>query len=321
MNESPRVAEPERPLAVELSALRKSYGAHVAVDGIDLAIRAGEAVGLVGPNGSGKSTTLKMLVGLVRPTSGDGRVLGRSIVGESVVARRRIGYMPEEVHPYRGMTGRAYLEFCGSFHADRAAVRERSRSLAERLLVPVDRKVKTYSLGMRVKLGLIQAAAHGPELLILDEATKGLDPTSRREVLDLVREENARGATVILSSHVLSEIERVCTRTEFIRKGRLVSAGDRAAARARLERVARVSIEGGAGAERLAALPGVEAVSREGSTFRLVLAGDGRDALRALAALPVTRLEFRSAGLDDLYEEIYFGAGGGGPGGTSGGRA
>jgi ABC-2 type transport system ATP-binding protein len=289
--------------AVELSALTKTYGRHVAVNGVDLRIGQGESVGLVGPNGSGKSTTLKMLVGLVRPTSGTGRVLGRSITTDSVEVRRRVGYMPEEVHPYRGMTGRAYLGFCQSFHGD--AGRDRAMALARRLLLPVDRRVKTYSLGMRVKLGLIQAIAHRPPVLILDEATKGLDPTSRREVLDLVREESERGTTVILSSHVLSEIERVCTRTEFIRSGRIVSAAERDEALGRIDRVARVAFFGDVEEERLRAIPGVDRVTREGAIFVLALTGDGRDALRALSDLPVRRLEFRSAGLDDLYAELY----------------
>ena len=299
---------PDSP-AVELVALGKRYGAHVAVDGLDLSIARGECIGLVGPNGSGKSTTLKMLVGLVRPTSGVGHVFGLSIVHDSVAVRRHVGYMPEEVHPYRNMTGRRYLEFCVSFHPERSASAARAAALAERFLVPLDRRVKTYSFGMRVKLGLIQAVAHRPDFLIFDEATKGLDPTSRRQVLDLVREETERGTTVILSSHVLSEIERACTRTEFIRRGRLVSAEERRAAIDRLERVARVSFSGDVAPETVSRLPGVESATSDGDGFRLALSGDARATLRALAELPVRRLELRAPTLVDLYAELYLAAG------------
>ncbi len=302
--------------AIDLAALSKRYGRVPAVDGLTLAIRPGESVGLVGPNGSGKSTTIKMLVGLVRPTSGEGWVFGRSIVRESLEVRRLVGFMPEEVHPYRNMTGREYLAFCLSFHGGRGL--DRALDLARKLDLPVDRKTKTYSLGMRVKLGLLQAAAHGPAVLVLDEATKGLDPTSRRQVLDLVREEISRGTTVVLSSHVLSEVERVCTRTEFIRRGRIVSESERSAALERLLRVATVAFEGEVDEGALRSLPAVSGVARLGPGFRLTLAGDARETLRALAALPIRSLELRAPGLEDLYAELYLADRAGESGGDGG---
>ena len=212
--------------AIETLALRKEYGRKIALHGLDLTVQPGEVFGFLGPNGAGKTTTVKILLGLVTPTSGAARIFGRP-AGDAE-ARRNVGYLPENFRFHDWLSGESLLDF----HARLAGV-----SLAERrkriprVLDLVGLKgrgrdrIRSYSKGMTQRIGLAQALIHEPELVLLDEPTSALDPVGRREVRDLIRSLRERGMTVFLNSHLLSEVEMVCDRVAIVDRGRVVRSG------------------------------------------------------------------------------------------------
>jgi ABC-2 type transport system ATP-binding protein len=206
--------------AIRTSALTKYFGDLAAVDGIDLEVNTGEIFGFLGPNGAGKSTSIRLLLDQLRPTSGHGQVLGLDIRERSLEIRQHIGYLPGDLSLYPKLTGRQTIDFFARLRGgvDMAYVEE----LAERLQADLSRKVGDYSSGNRQKIGLIQAFMHKPALLILDEPNSGLDPLVQQTFQEMLREVRADGRTVFLSSHTLSEVERVADRVGIIRHGRLV---------------------------------------------------------------------------------------------------
>lgn len=209
--------------AIELKDLRKQYGRRTAVHGLTLSVTAGSVFGLIGPNGAGKTTTLRMLVDIIRPTSGSARVLGSEPRAGGPALRRRIGYVPGELRMDARATGGRLLDFYASVSGPVAP--GRIAQLAERFSCDLTRPVRTLSKGNKQKLGLIQAFMHEPPLLILDEPTSGLDPLMQREFLGLVHEARENGQTVLLSSHVLSEIQQAADEVAVLSAGRIVAMG------------------------------------------------------------------------------------------------
>jgi ABC-2 type transport system ATP-binding protein len=212
--------------AIETIALRKEYGRKIALHGLDLTVQPGEVFGFLGPNGAGKTTTVKILLGLVRSTSGQASLFGRP-AGDAE-ARQRVGYLPENFRFHDWLSGASLLDF----HARLAGVsaaerRERIPKVLE--LVGLggrgDDRIRAYSKGMTQRIGLAQAIIHEPDLVLLDEPTSALDPVGRREVRDLIRTLKARGMTVFLNSHLLSEVEMVCDRVAIVDRGRVVRSG------------------------------------------------------------------------------------------------
>jgi ABC-2 type transport system ATP-binding protein len=217
---------------IEATGLSKVYTARfgsrrvTALAGIDLQVEQGQVFGLLGPNGAGKTTTVKILLGLTHPTAGEARLLGRR--ASDPESRRRVGYLPEG-HRFPGyLTARQTLSTFGRMSGmERSVLRHRSAELLERVGLAdwADVRVKKFSKGMTQRLGLAAALVHDPEVLLLDEPTDGVDPVGRREIRDLLQEEARRGKTVLLNSHLLSEIERTCDRVAVLRSGRVAASG------------------------------------------------------------------------------------------------
>jgi ABC-2 type transport system ATP-binding protein len=208
-------------LAVETHALRKRFGRKLAVADLSLSVRRGEVFGFLGPNGAGKSTSLKMLLGLIEPTSGRAAMLGAPIGNRR--ARARVGFLPEHFRFQDWLTGRELLTFHGRlFGIPEATLRRRADELLERvrLTEAAQRKVREYSKGMLQRVGLALALINQPELVFLDEPTSGLDPLGRRLVRDVIHDLRAQGVTVFLNSHLLGEVEVTCDRVTFIKAGR-----------------------------------------------------------------------------------------------------
>ncbi len=210
---------------IKTEALTKSYGATIALRDLDLEIRKGEVFGLLGPNGSGKTTMIRLILGLLRATSGQASVAGHDSWRDSLRVRELVAYLPGELRMFGSMTGLTVLKFLSSLR--RGAPLERAVDIAERIMtLDLSRKVRNYSTGMKQKLALAQIFADPVEVIILDEPTSALDPSARQDVLKLVADARDRGQTVILSGHVLSEVEQVADRVAIMRRGRLMHVED-----------------------------------------------------------------------------------------------
>jgi ABC-2 type transport system ATP-binding protein len=213
---------------IELDALAKRYGEFTALGGLSLSVRRGEIFALLGPNGAGKTTTMRILMGFLKPSAGKARIDGLDCFEQRVELKRKVGYLPDEPVFYDYLRGREIVEFSGDMHGlERSVIRERAMPLVERLELGdalADYAVN-YSRGMKKKLALVCALLHEPELLILDEPTSGLDPLASRRLNELIVEYQARGATVLLSSHLLDQVERLCQRMAIVYGGRIAAQG------------------------------------------------------------------------------------------------
>src|SRR5712692_4626528 len=206
--------------AIRTSRLTKDYGAHRGLFDLDLHVSPQEVFGYLGPNGSGKTTTIRLLMGMIRPTAGSAYVFGLDCVRESVEVKRKVGYLPGDVPQFGSLRGGEIVAYLGGM---RGGVDKRNvRAIAERFDLDLSRRFREYSSGNKQKLAILVAFMHRPELLILDEPTSGLDPLNQQEFYALMREARAEGAAIFLSSHVLSEVERVCDRVGIVRSGTLV---------------------------------------------------------------------------------------------------
>jgi len=211
--------------AIQTTGLTKDYGEGRGLFDLDLDVRRGEILGFLGPNGAGKSTTMRLLLDLIKPTSGSAMLLGLDSRASSLEVRRRVGFLPGDLVLYPTLTGSAMLDYLGEL---RGGVDRRVRDeLVERFDAELDRPLRELSTGNRQKLGLIQAFMHEPELLILDEPIAGLDPLVQQSFHALLEDVAAQGRTVFLSSHTLSEVERVANRVAILRRGRLVVVDSR----------------------------------------------------------------------------------------------
>src|SRR5438270_4781292 len=212
-----------RTPAIETEKLTKFYGSSRGIIDLDLIVEAGEVFGFLGPNGAGKTTTIRLLMDLIRPTSGSAAIFGKDVREESVVIKAQLGYLPGELALWNNLTGRQILVFLGNLRGGIEA--GTIETLAERLQLDLDKKFREYSRGNKLKVGVVQAFIHKPRLLILDEPTGGLDPLNQQEFFRMAAEAREGGATIFLSSHVLSEVEHTCDRVGIIREGRMVRVG------------------------------------------------------------------------------------------------
>ncbi|MFC5905872.1 ABC transporter ATP-binding protein [Streptacidiphilus monticola] len=299
-------APTEETAAVDVEELDKTYGRNVGVTGLTVRIERGEVFGFLGPNGAGKTTTLRCLVGLLRPTGGRLRVLGLDPVSQHRALAPRIGYLPGELRLYPELTGTETLRLLGDLQG---APTPRRAELCERLSLSASdlaRPVREYSRGMKQKIGLVQAFQHEPELVILDEPTEGLDPLVQETFFALLDETARAGRTVLLSSHVLPEVQRACRRVAIIGAGRLVTVQAVAALREARARRVRLVLADRGGARPLGAADQWSPSWRGDEVTLLVPPDQLVGALRELlAALPVADLCVEEAGLDEAFLDLY----------------
>jgi ABC-2 type transport system ATP-binding protein len=286
--------------------LTKRYGSDRGVDDLSFSVGQGEVFGYLGPNGAGKTTTIRLLLDLVRPTSGSVRVLGLDPRRDGVALRRRLGVVPGDLRLYERLTGRDILAYFSALRGRRPG--PEADVLAERLDADLGRPVRSLSKGNRQKIGLIQALLHRPELLVLDEPTSGLDPLVQEQVLELLREAAAEGRTVFLSSHALAEVQHVADRVAVVRDGRLELVEGVESLRARaLGRVV-VSFARMPPPGSFDGLPGVRETDRHGTVVTLALDGPADPLVKALANFEVVGLDSHEADLEDVFLALYRGS-------------
>ena len=289
--------------AIRIQGLVKRYGTVEAVRGIDLEVRSGQVFGFVGPNGAGKSTTIRCLLDLIRPTSGSITVLGRDPRHAGVGIRRSVGYVPGELRLPERMTSRQLVDSVGRLR--NGLDETRVRSIVDRLQIDLDRPTRDLSSGNRRKVALLLAFAPKPDLLILDEPTSGLDPLMQHEFLAMVGEAREGGATVFLSSHVLSEVQRAADRVAVLRAGRIVTQGTVDELRGRARQRIEVWFAEAPDATELRAIPGLEAPVVEGRRLAATLSGPVDPVLAVLARHRVASLVVEEPNLEDAFLHLY----------------
>ena len=297
------------PPAVSTRGLTKRFGRLVAVKALDLAVEPGQVFGFLGLNGAGKTTTIRLLLDLLRPTAGSAAILGHDCQADGLAARALIGYMPGEVGFYRDMTGRQVLGFLSRLSPH--AIREGwQRELLERLAfhdTDLDRRIREYSTGMKRKLAIVQAFQAEAPLLILDEPTEGLDPLMQEAFYALLADVRQQGTTVFLSSHVLSEVDRVCDRIGVLRAGELVLAAPVDGVRRMAPRLVRIVFR-----EPVAPPPAgwpssIEIVEAAATRWSLRVRGSLGPVVESLAGLPIADLDVREPRLEDVVINYYRG--------------
>ncbi len=288
---------------IHTELLTKSYGVHRGIADLDLDVAEGEIFGFLGPNGAGKTTTMRVLLDLIRPTSGRATVFGIETTRDPVAIHRRLGYLPGEFDLYDRLTGSDTIEYFANLRGgvDRGYVAD----LVERLDLDPSRRFKEYSKGNKQKVGLVVALQARPDLLILDEPTAGLDPLVQRTFFEIVREAKAEGRTVFLSSHIIDEVDRTCDRVAIIREGRLVQV-DRIEAIRRLA-FHHVELSFGAPVEAaiFTAIEGVSEVVVEDSIVRMRVAGPIGAVLAAAAPHGIVDVVSREPNLEDVFLAQY----------------
>ena len=292
---------------IEVDGLVKRFGDTLALDGLDLHVARGEVHGFLGPNGSGKSTTIRVLLGLLRPDAGTVRVLGGDPWHDAVSLHRRLSYVPGDVSLWPNLTGGEVIDLLGRMRGglDKA----RKQALMERFELDPAKRCRSYSKGNRQKVALVAALAADVELLLLDEPTSGLDPIMEAEFQEVVHEELARGRTILLSNHILAEAEALCDRVSIIREGRIVSSGTLSELRQMAHTTIRARLRGQA--DGVVAMDGVHGATVVDGELRCqVDSGSLETVLRALSDLGVDSLTAHPPTLEELFLSHYENPGG-----------
>ncbi len=282
--------------AIETVSLTKFYGKSRGINDIDLTVAEGDFFGFIGPNGAGKSTTIRILTGLISQTSGDAKIFGKDAGKTDVLAD--IGYMPSEANFYHGMKVREVIKYSAQLRK-RDCSKESAR-LCERLELDVNKKISELSLGNRKKVSIVCALQHKPRLCILDEPTSGLDPLMQREFYAILEERNAEGATIFLSSHILSEIQKYCKSAAVIREGKLLVCD-------RVENLVHTNAKKVmlSGISEPPKIDGIGKSEIDGNTVKFLYSGEPRVLLSALAPLPITDISITEPDLEEIFMHYY----------------
>ncbi len=300
-------AETPAIVARDLTKYYGRRGRDRGVDGLDLDVRVGEVFGFLGPNGAGKTTTIRLLLDLLRPTRGSAEILGLDTRRRSLDVRRLVGYLPGDLVLDPSVTGAVILDYLGAISGQ--VDRTHLASLLDRFDVATDRRIGELSKGNKQKLGIVQAFMHRPPVLLLDEPTAGLDPLVQQEFASLVRETTANGQTIFLSSHILSEVQRLADRVGVIRDGAIVAVDDVAALIARSPRHVEITFARPVDPGEFEGLPGVRGVRADGRFLRFTLTGPADAVVKAAASHEVEVFDSHEPGLEEVFLDLYAGNG------------
>lgn len=282
---------------IGVNNLTKYYGKARGIVDVSFSVEEGEIFGFIGPNGAGKSTTIRLLLSLIHPTSGSAAVFGKDVVTRGPEIRRDIGYLPSEVYYYEGMKVIDLLKYSASFYEGDCT--KRIHELSEIMELEMNRRISDLSYGNKKKVGIVQGLLHSPKLLFLDEPTAGLDPLMQRKFFNLIRAENARGVTVFFSSHILGEVQRLCTRVGIIREGKIAEISD--IRTLQQNNYKKVAVAAAGLNPAFFDLPGVTNVQAEDSAVRFFFKGDINAVLRKISGIPVTDVTIEEPTLEEIF--------------------
>jgi ABC-2 type transport system ATP-binding protein len=286
---------------IDVNHLTKYYGKARGIVDLSFKVEAGEVFGFIGPNGAGKSTTIRLLLGLIHPTSGKASIFGRDCIKNGPEIRREVGYLPSEVFYYDRMKVIDLLKYSASFYPVDST--KRMHELADIMELELDRRIEDLSYGNRKKVGIVQGLLHQPRLLFLDEPTAGLDPLMQRKFFQLVREENQRGVTVFFSSHILGEVQRMCTRVAIIKEGRIIEVEDIHTLQQNNYKKVRVTANNLE--EDYFDIPGVSNLEQQGGSVRFFYKGDINAVMRKIGELRVTDVSIEEPTLEEIFMHYY----------------
>jgi ABC-2 type transport system ATP-binding protein len=286
---------------IEVNKLTKYYGKSRGIVDVSFEVKEGEIFGFIGPNGAGKSTTIRLLLSLIHPTSGSAKIFGKDVVTHGTEIRRDIGYLPSEVFYYEGMKVIDLLKYSASFFPGDST--QRMHELSELMELEMNRRISDLSYGNKKKVGIVQGLLHSPKLLFLDEPTSGLDPLMQRKFFDLIRKENARGVTVFFSSHILGEVQRLCSRVGIIREGKIVEISDIRSLQQNNYKKLRVTGEGLKPADFK--LAGVTNVQSDNGTTSFFFKGDINAVLKKLSGMKLEDVSIEEPSLEEIFMHYY----------------
>ena len=284
--------------AIETNKLTKYYGKSRGIIDLDLAVEQGEFFGFIGPNGAGKSTTIRTLLGLIQPTTGSARILGKDILTEKEAILAQVGYLPSEAMFYSGMRVKDVIKLSADLR--KKDCRKEAENLCRRLDLDTSKKVEELSFGNRRKVSIVCALQHNPAVCILDEPTSGLDPLMQREFFSILKERHEQGTTIFLSSHILSEIQRNCTRAAIIREGRIIAC-DSVEVLGRTN-AKRIHIQGDLD---LSSLSGIKDLKRSEHGMSFLFGGDINELIRALSGQDIHDLSIAEPDLEEIFMHYY----------------
>ncbi len=291
---------------VETQKLTKYYGKERGIIDLDLQIEEGEIYGFIGPNGAGKSTTIRTLLSIIHPSHGSATIFGRDIVKHGPEIRQEIGYLPSEVYYYDNMKVIDLLRYSASFYnRPKAQTEQRIKEIADLLNLDLKKKIDNLSYGNKKEVGIVQGLLHKPKLIILDEPTGGLDPLIQQKFFNLIRDENKRGATVLFSSHILGEVQRLCSRVGIIKEGKLIKVEKLSElmenSTKRFKLVAKKPIS----KEPFTKLKGVTELNTNDSELSFLYRGHLNDVTAQIAKLDLVNLEVTEPDLEEIFLHYY----------------
>lgn len=288
-------------MVLKLDKITKRYGEFVAVRELSLAVETGEIYGLLGPNGAGKTSSIRVILQFHEADSGMVSLFGQQLGQCSAAIRQQLGYLPGDVHFDAKPTGQQFLDFLGRFHE--GFDRDRQRALIERLKFDPSKAIFEYSKGNRQKLGIIAALQHWPKLIIMDEASTGLDPLMQQIFYEILRDCAKKGAAILLSSHILSEVQQICDRVGIMRQGQLVF--EKPVEKLTQEAVRRMTVVFAGEAPDDFALEGLTLLNRQGRRFEFLAEAEADSIVKALSKYELDDFIFEKASLEDLFLKLY----------------
>lgn len=290
--------------AIEINQLTKYYGKAKGIENVTFNVEEGEIFGFIGPNGAGKSTTIRTLLALIYPTSGEATIFGMDCIKKAPEIAKRVGYLPSEVFYYDGMRVKDLLNYSASFYKKDCT--KRTEELAKLLDLDLNRKIDDLSYGNKKKVGIVQGLLHSPDLIILDEPTSGLDPLMQQTFFDLLLEENKRGATVLMSSHILGEVQRLCNRVAIIKDGTIIKLDKISTLQEDSYKRIKIEIENDI-PQGYFDISGVTDFEVEGKIRSFIYKGDINTMTTKLSGLKLSNLWIDEPDLEEIFLHYYSG--------------